>query len=62
MYIYFLFQSFFFHHITIIIELTKQPDNTYAIRRKKSDNAIIKPRLNRRIVKIEIGIQYEKLA
>ena len=59
MYVYvyvYVYIYFLFHHITIIIELAKQPNNAYAICRKKRDNAIIKPRFYRRIVKIEIGI------
>ena len=51
----------FLKYIRIIIEFAKQRYNTYTIRRKERDNTIIKPRLNRRIVKIEVRIQDDEL-
>ena len=51
----------FLKYIRIIIEFAKQRDNTYAIRRKERDNAIIKPRLDRRTIQIEVHIQDEEL-
>lgn len=47
---------FFLKYITIIIKLTKQSYNTYSICCEKSNNAVIKPSLNRRIVEIEVRI------